>query len=193
MNGGTRPYGAASAAAAAAPQDQRWKWMFGCGVGCVVMGGLTFIAIIGLLLYFGRDPENFLVDIDYPWQVAVGEPFDVVMEMRNTGDTEIEVGDIDLDEALSDSFLDGCRVLSSQPSMELDSAVPGIKSFHYNRLIGPGEVQTVTFTVEAIEAGKWGGTVGIYADGLLLQHRVDIVAVHPEDLPPAGAVEKPET
>lgn len=165
-----------------------WKWALGCAALAAVCTGVAFVALIALAIFFGRDPEGVVVNMDYPREVVVGEPFDVVMELRNIGDEDVEIGDLDLDQVLGGSFLDGCDVVSTSPSMEMDASVPGFKSFHYNAILAAGETHTVRFTVEAREPGNWGGTVGINVGHLLLEDRVNLVAVEAGQ---SGPVEKP--
>ncbi len=172
----------------AAPESSnKWKWVLGCAAMAAVCTGVAFVALIALAVFFGRDPEGVVVNMDYPREVVVGEPFDVVMEIRNIGDEDAEIGDLDLDQFLGGSFLDGCDVVSTDPSMEMDVSVPGFKSFHYNATLEAGDTHTVRFTVEAREPGNWGGTVGISVGHLLLEDRVNLVAVAPG---PSGPVER---
>jgi hypothetical protein len=139
--------------------------LYGCGAllalsvcGCIIFA----IGSLGLLTYFGQEPENLVVEHSIPFRVEQGEVFDFSLTLTNTGDTEMTIGDIDLDETLGGSILDGTMVIGTNPPMERDFSIPGIKSFHYNRIIAPGESRLVTFQLQAITSGEFGGSVGVY-------------------------------
>jgi len=42
----------------------------------------------------------------------------------------------------------------------------GIKTFQYNRAIPTGETRHVTFRLQAVTSGEFGGSIGIYVGGL---------------------------
>jgi len=71
----------------------------GCGVlvvlsvcGCLIFGAGS----VGLLTYFGREPENLSVEYSLPYSVIRGEEFELLLTLSNTGDSEFTVNDIDL-------------------------------------------------------------------------------------------------
>ena len=141
----------------------------GCGVlvvlsvcGCLIIGAGS----VGLLTYFGREPENLSVEYSLPYSVIKGEEFELLLTLSNTGDSEFTVNDIDLDEAFGDSLLDGAIVLWTDPPMERDYSLSGIKTFHYNRAIPAGETHQVTFRLQAVTSGEFGGSIGIYLGAL---------------------------
>lgn len=145
---------------------QGWVWLL------VILGGcclLSCMAVIGLLAYFGRYPENFTAEYSMPSIVNRGDTFDLVISMTNTGAETITVGDIDLDELYGGSILDGAIVLTTEPEMQRDYSLNGIKTFRYNRTIGPNETQTVVFHLQATTAGEFGGSIGIYVGNLSFQ------------------------
>ena len=135
----------------------------------IACGVLTLLAIcacivsgVGMLAYYGREPEGLTVEYSIPSSVARGEEFDFVLTITNTGSEDVFVGDIDLDEAFSESILDGAITISTDPVMEKDFSVSGIKSFQYNRNIPAGSTQRVVFRLQAVSAGEFGGSVGVY-------------------------------
>lgn len=125
---------------------------------CLILGG----ASVGLLAYFAGEPEGLQVEYQLPYITRIGEEFDFVLILRNVGTAPFTVDDIDLDMALSGSILDGAIVLSSDPIMERDYSIPGIKTYFFNRTIAPGDTETVVFTLEAVAIGEFGGSVGVY-------------------------------
>lgn len=131
-----------------------WICMVGTGLGAIIFS------------YFGGTPKNISVDYELPTHVLKGEEFDLVLVITNTGDTDMAVGDIDLDQALSGSILEGAVVLSTEPDMRRDYSIPGIKSFHYDRTIPAGESEKVTFRMQATTVGEYGGSIGVYVGNL---------------------------
>jgi len=140
-----------------------------CGCAIFLAGG------VGLVARFGGEPEGLAADYSMPGLVENGETFELVITMENTGTTDIEVSDIDLDEAFGNSILDGAIVLSTEPPMQKDYSLSGIKTFKYNRTINPGDVHRVTFTLQAVTAGEFGGSIGIYVGDLA--KRFDYVGI----------------
>lgn len=141
----------------------------GCGVlvilsacGCLIFGAGS----VGLLTYFVREPENLSVEYSLPYSVMRGEEFELLLTLSNTGDSEFTVNDIDLDEAFGGSILDGAVVLWTDPPMERDYSMQGIKTFQYNRAIPAGETRHVTFRLQAVTSGEFGGSIGIYVGAL---------------------------
>lgn len=110
-----------------------------------------------------------------PSVVRKGENFDLVLTLTNTGNTSFTVGDIDLDEILGGSILDGAIVLETEPIMERDYSVSGIKSFHYNQTLQPDETKHVIFHLQATTAGEFGGSIGIYVGNL--SKRINYVGI----------------
>jgi len=147
-----------------------WRYAaIGCGVlvvlsvcGCLIFG----VGSVGLLTYFIREPEDLSVEYTLPYRVMRGEEFELLLTLSNTGDSEFTVNDIDLDEAFGDSILDGAIVLWTDPPMEKDYSISGIKTFQYNRSIPAGETHQVTFRLQAVTSGEFGGSIGVYVGDL---------------------------
>jgi hypothetical protein len=149
---------------AKAPTTQTYlKW------GCLAVVGLgicvclfVFLGGAGLIAKFGGEPEGLSAEYTMPGLVQKGENFELVINLTNMSDAELFVTDIDLDEAFDSSILDGAVVLSTDPPMQKDYSLSGIKTFYYNRALGPGETHTVRFTLQAVNPGEFGGSIGIY-------------------------------
>ncbi len=136
-----------------------WKWLLGILAVCIC---LSCAGTIGVLYYFGQEPENLSIDYSMPSIVRKGENFDLVITMTNTGSTPFTVDDIDLDEIMDDSILDGAIVLTTEPEMERDYSVSGIKTFIYKQTIQPGETKQAVFHLQATTVGEFGGSIGVY-------------------------------
>ncbi len=138
-------------------------------IGCVIaifVGLCLCFALaassFGLLAYLGGEPEGLSVQFDLPYNVHVGDEFDLVLSISNTSEQPIHVTDIDLDVALSASILDGAVVISTDPPMQRDYSVPGIKMFKYDSTIQSGDTMTVRFHLQAHTPGEFSGPILIY-------------------------------
>jgi hypothetical protein len=147
----------------------------GCTVLAVIAVCVCIFACAGFLIYYGREPQDLTIDHSIPYQVTRGEEFELVLTLTNTGDTDIYIGDIDLDEALGGSILDGAITLSTDPEMERDFSLSGIKTFKYNRTIPAGATRVVVFRLQAVSVGEYGGSVGAYVGDLAA--RIDYVGI----------------
>lgn len=149
----------------------------GCGLVLLIFicsCGLLGAATLGLFSYFGSEPEGLSLQTQYPWTVQVDDRFELILTLNNSGNNTITVESIDLDEAFGDSILDGTVVERTEPDMEKDYSIPGIKSFLFNQSLGPGETQEVIFYLRAIEIGDHGGTIGVYVGGRATRQDVSI-------------------
>ncbi len=140
-----------------------WVWVLSTIFVC---GCLACAGIVGIVYYFGREPENVSLSYSMPAIVKKGENFDLTITISNTGTKAITVADIDLDRSLGDSILDGVMVLETEPHLERDYSISGIKSFKYDTTIDPDETKNVTFHMQAITVGEFGGPIGIYVGNL---------------------------
>jgi hypothetical protein len=136
-----------------------WKWLLGILAICICLG---CAGTFGLFYYYGQEPENLTIDYSMPAVVRKGENFDLVITMTNTGSTALIVDDIDLDEVMGGSILDGAMVLSTEPEMERDYSISGIKTFLYKQTLQPGETRQAIFHLQATTVGEFGGSIGIY-------------------------------
>lgn len=155
--------------------SSRPKWWLWATLGIGICCCLAIAGTIGLFAYFGRTPENVVIQYDMPTVVKNGETFDLVLSITNTGSETIMINDIDLDEALGGSFLDGSVVLETEPDMERDYSVPGFKTFYYNQPVAPGETKTVTFHIQATTVGEFGGSIAVYVGDIA--SRIDYVGI----------------
>jgi len=136
-----------------------WIWVVAIILGCFC---LVCAGVIGVLVYYGQESEGLTLEYSIPSIVQKGDTFDFVLTLTNTGSEPINIDDIDLDEVFSGSILDGCIVLDTEPHMERDYSLEGIKTFKYDRSIGVGETREVIFHLQATQVGEFGGAVGVY-------------------------------
>lgn len=151
------------------------KWWIWAAVIIGVCCCLSIAGAVGFIAYFGRTPESLSVQYEMPTVVKNGQTFDLVLKLTNTGTETITVNDIDLDEAFGGSILDGSVVLETEPFMERDYSVAGLKTFYYNQPIQPGVTNTVTFHLQATAVGEFGGSIGVYVGDL--SNRIDYIGI----------------
>jgi hypothetical protein len=149
-----------------------WIWVAAVvGICCCI----TVAGLIGVFAYFGREPEALSLEYDIPGVVQKGENFELVLTLTNTGTENLTISSIDLDEAFGGSILDGSTVLDTEPAMEKDYSLEGIKTFNYGKPIQPGETKTLTFHLQATEVGEFGGSIGVYVGDI--SKRIDYVGI----------------
>ncbi len=147
-------------------QTPWWLWV---ATGLAICCCLILACVVGVFAYFSREPENLSVDYSMPSVVEIGESFNLVLTLRNTGNEPFMVSDIYLDQSLGGSFLDGSVVLETDPFMERNYSTQGLKIFAYNQTIQPGETKTITFFLEATKAGEFGGSIAVYVGDISKQ------------------------
>jgi hypothetical protein len=153
-------------------RPQWWVWLVIAIIACCC---LSLAGFIGTLVYFGREPQDLSVEYSLPSVVTKGENFDFRLSLSNTGNEPIAIADIDLDEALGGSILDGCLVLETEPYMQRDYSLEGIKTFHYGQIIQPGETRTFIFHLQAVTVGEFGGSIAVYVGNIA--KRIDYIGI----------------
>jgi len=141
------------------------------GFGTAIITVIVLIcAGAGYFVYTVRDSEILGIEVDHPETVHVGDSFELTINLKNTGEADIEVQDIDLSPAVSenyDSILAGATVTRTEPAMKSnDLSILKMRSYHYNRIIKPGETHKVIFYLQAVKPGGFHTDVDIYlSDG----------------------------
>jgi hypothetical protein len=154
--------GAESPQVIAAKKSVRIKFLIGCGA-------LILLSICGCVLYAAGlyvnsagDLETLTVDYSIPHSVIKGNHFELVLTLTNAGDSDITVSHIDLDEVVGTSILDGSTFISSNPPADRYFLGTEYKYFVYHFIIPPGESRQVTFVLEAVKVGEYGGPIGVF-------------------------------
>jgi hypothetical protein len=156
-------------------ESRRPKWWIWVAVVIVACCCLTCVGLIGFIAYFGREPENLSVDYQVPSVVSKGENFDLMIMVTNSGTESLTITSLDLDQAFGGSILDGCIVLETDPFMERDYSLEGIKVFNYGKPIAAGQTQTFTFHLQATTVGEFGGSIGVYVGDIAKQ--IDYIGI----------------
>ena len=140
----------------------RPKWWVWGAIAVIACCCLILAGLVGIFVYFSREPENLSVDYSAPSLVKNGENFDLILTLTNAGSEPMTVAGIDLDEAFGGSILDGCIVLETEPFMERDYSLEGIKTFRYDQILQPGETKKIIFHLQATTVGEFGGSIAVY-------------------------------
>jgi hypothetical protein len=147
------------------------------GLGTVVLLFASLCVVGGVVafgfVYLGGEPENLVVEAEYPSTVQMGDSFDLILSMQNTGDSAMIIGDIYLDEPFGGSILDGAIVERTDPPMEKDYTRSGIKSFHHDQVIFQGKVVKRSSIYRQL---RWGSLV---APWLCIQETELVVEMSP--------------
>ncbi len=138
-----------------------WKKVvaFGCG-GCLLVGVIAAVVMVGCLSYLGKDPEGVEVVVPGPIEVEVGETFQLEVQVTNRRSSgSLTVTSLDLDEG----YLAGFAVLSTTPGHSASTHIPldDTRSFTFDRAVAAGETATFTFELRAVQAGNYRGDVDV--------------------------------
>ena len=120
------------------------------GVGALLV--FSLLGCGGCCFYFGQDAP-LEIALDYPRTVKVGQTFTLRAVIHNTSDKSVPINSLRFDDAL----LKGVSVRSSEPPFQGQSSLFTATSFQYAFSISPGKVATVTFQMQAVNAGSYEG------------------------------------
>ena len=125
------------------------------------IGAIGFIGIVGLALGMGiwLAVELPVLDaaVSVPQETTVYSELTMVVIATNNTDSDITLDSIDI----SDSFLDGFRVIDVQPQSKDTMGLWGMQSWEFGRSVPPGQSVKVRFTLQAIQEGRFTGDVDI--------------------------------
>ena len=137
----------------------------GCLAGC---GASALLLCLALACAVGAIQEwdtvasriPLSVGVDCPEQVQEGETFEAVVRIQNR---ESEPGSdlsIDLDSSLELNFIDGIKVIHTDPPYaSVQEGSPGHHFYHFDLAVMPGETREVTFELKGERPGDFHGLV----------------------------------
>jgi S1-C subfamily serine protease len=127
--------------------------LVGICVGVVLlMGGFG-----ALVAVFGPEPEGLDVSFEMPATVDVGQEFNLVLTMRNSGSSEITVTEIQLPKTL----LEGAALLKMTPKGSDTTDYSDTTGYTVTLILAPGESSTITYDFKALTAGDYSGTLSV--------------------------------
>ncbi len=124
-------------------------------VTAVLTSALWIAGLAVTSWYFNTGQPQFVVTVDAPAQVKVGDEAVLTMKARNPTDQPIELGSIDV----YDSLLDGFQVLSTRPKPDDRAHHVAFETFYFRRTLGPDEEFEATVRLKAVKPGLWSGDV----------------------------------
>jgi len=108
-------------------------------------------------------PENITVEIEVPTRVEVGEQFNVIANITNTGSDAQELNSIDI----GDEYLEGVIIYGSEPAYSETFHVPIDNTISHSMMhsIEAGETLSVSFDAEALIEGDYSGAFDVCVNG----------------------------
>ena len=139
------------------------KIALGCGIGCVVVGGI--VTAVAAVLFVGRvaeGPQDVEITVNAPLKVARDEEFTIEVQVRNTSSKQRLLDSLDL----ADEYLAGVAIRSSEPPYRDSMHVPidNSYSYEYRTPIPPGGTVAVRFRAQGLKAGDHTGDVDVCVD-----------------------------
>lgn len=120
----------------------------------VVVTSLVWLAGIGIVYWFMfSDPPPFVVKVDAPQEVVIGETITVKIQVTNPTDSTLELGSIDL----SDTLLNGFSDVQYDPKPDDKDHTLDFSSVYYSKSLNPQETFSITLTMKAAQVGVWTG------------------------------------
>lgn len=132
--------------------------LIGCGVLVILGIGGCFVVVSYLL----DQPEGVEISVDAPGRAVVGEAFEIVARVRNVGDRDRELVDLDV----ADEYLEGIVVVDTEPDSSDSMHVPfdNTVSYSFGLTVPPAGEVAVTLSAEAVHAGDFAGDVDFCID-----------------------------
>ena len=112
------------------------------------LGGLGY-----WLMY--RGSPDFVVTVDHPPIVTVGEVFKLKVTVENGGAKNIRLSELDV----SESLFEGFDVISTNPKPKGKSKFFGIIIYDVSQKLKPGDTFEMEFELKAKTAGLWYGVI----------------------------------
>ncbi|GIW74049.1 MAG: hypothetical protein KatS3mg103_0571 [Phycisphaerales bacterium] len=102
-------------------------------------------------------PEGIHLSVQTPKAVAVGEPFELTLSIRNDGPTDrtLEAVAIELD------YLQGFSVQDLQPPPTSTAPATDHRVYRYDLAVPAGAVTPIRLTLRAVEPGAFQGRVEV--------------------------------
>ncbi len=116
---------------------------------------LALIATLGCAAF--AEPENIEVSIDAPVSVSVGQAFEVVLTVKNTGPSNQTLVDMDIGE----DYLEGVVVQKMDPPFKDALDAFGIMTYSMDLALPPEQEITVTISAYAAHAGDYSGSIDL--------------------------------
>jgi hypothetical protein len=133
---------------------------------CWLLAGLLFVMVVSNNFTSDLSAEDFnseftappfQVRLDYPDDVAAGDEFDLVVHVRNLGETAQVVDSIDLDASL----LEGLEVVASDPFFTEREDFGSYESFYFTYSLEGAEAAMFTITLRARQRGVFTGDIDV--------------------------------
>ena len=159
-----------------APRKKWTGWAVGCAVGGVLILCLVGFALVGgfawMLTLFGTPSDGLSVEVSTPSSaVAVGEVYQIEVEISNQGAKNLTVTEIQLpNNLLADSQLIGVEPAGNQGPDNENYTV-----YNFEMIIAPSGSETVVFSLQAINPISVSGEIRVKAENTVVSTPVRVI------------------
>lgn len=159
------------------------RWAVGCGSCCVAGVLLQGLLIWGMLyLFMGmQPPEGLTARVATPPSVVAGRQFPLTLEIRNEGETPLNITNILASQETVRSF----QLSNPRPAPASSTSSFGTTVWSYQRSLAPGQKWSVRFDATVSEPGAESGALQVQA-GLSGPLRVPFTVSAASRKPAAG-------
>ena len=130
----------------------------------IVVGGIVVLLLLPLIWMAvtgaSEPPKGITLDVKSPRVTHVGQPFDLVVTVRNEFDRERMFHSLDLD----NSLLKGFTIDKVEPEPEECSAALGTTAHHFRVPIAPTASIVFTLRCRGKTPGEHAGNVMVFVD-----------------------------
>jgi len=102
-----------------------------------------------------NDPPDFVVRLEHPEPIRVGDTFPLRIAVSNPSEVAIELGSIDV----YDSLLEGFELLGTSPQPVDRMAILDFQSFGLDQRLEPGDRFEFELSLQATTVGTWTGDI----------------------------------
>ena len=130
----------------------------------IIVGGILVLLLLPLIYYIvtgaAEPPEGIVLDVECPRVTSAGQPFDLVVTVRNQLDRERMFRSLDFD----NSLLKGFTIDKIEPDPEDRSAAFGTTAYYYKLPMAPNASATFTLRCCAGTPGEYAGRTMVFVD-----------------------------
>ena len=120
---------------------------------------MLFVLLTGLFLNGCAYPEDITVVVEAPTQATVGEPFELIVKIKNESSEPQTLISIDV----GTDYLEGILLEESTPAyvQSWSFDLLGFMSFDYKMEVAPGESLEVVYLMNPFNPGDYSGSVDV--------------------------------
>jgi hypothetical protein len=148
-----------------------WRWLRRIGI----VLGLLGIGIISLLMFLGSPGDSLAISTRAPEVVPMGEPFEIVVNVKNTSSDSKALVSIGLEKQL---LVQGIEVQATSPRFRKitqgEHWVEYVFSTQFHPPLAVGEEIPLKLTLVAHRAGEFETQLTLWVENEFRAHYVDL-------------------